>query len=196
MAVRRDPDRTRARILDAATREFAAKGRAGARVDAIARRARVNKRMLYHYFGSKCGLFQAIVKRAAARNAEALAAMSDDPAEILPAWAESTGANRDWVRLLTWEALEMGEGRAPAAGAERRRNIEAATARLARGRARGLVAKDLDLGHLLLSISALAVFPWAFPQVARLMTGRGPDDPRFRSGRARFLRALARRLRG
>ena len=52
----RDPDRTRGRILAAAIAEFAANGLAGARVDAIARRAGSNKRMLYHYFGDKEGL--------------------------------------------------------------------------------------------------------------------------------------------
>jgi AcrR family transcriptional regulator len=50
--VSRDPGRTRRRILAAALAEFSAKGFAGARVDAIARRAKGNKRMLYHYFGN------------------------------------------------------------------------------------------------------------------------------------------------
>lgn len=60
----RDPDATRARILAAATAEFAKNGLGGARVDAIAARARSNKRMLYHYFGSKEGLFTAVVEEA------------------------------------------------------------------------------------------------------------------------------------
>ena len=54
----RNPERTRTRILSAALKEFAAKGFAGARVDNIARRAAINKRMLYHYFGDKEGLFR------------------------------------------------------------------------------------------------------------------------------------------
>ncbi|HWA36496.1 MAG TPA: helix-turn-helix domain-containing protein, partial [Burkholderiales bacterium] len=53
----RDPDRTRRRILDAATVEFARFGLGGARVDRIAERARANKRMRYYYFGSKEDLF-------------------------------------------------------------------------------------------------------------------------------------------
>ena len=55
----RDAGQTRKRILDAATVEFARKGLGGARVDAIATRAKSNKRMIYHYFGSKEGLFTA-----------------------------------------------------------------------------------------------------------------------------------------
>lgn len=59
----RDPERTRAAVLAAAQREFAAKGLSGARVDQIARRAGANKRMIYHYFGSKAALYIAALER-------------------------------------------------------------------------------------------------------------------------------------
>jgi TetR/AcrR family transcriptional regulator len=62
-ANRRNPDRTRNAILAAAQAEFAANGLSGGRVDAIARRARANKRMIYHYFGSKTGLYLAALER-------------------------------------------------------------------------------------------------------------------------------------
>src|SRR5262245_44069805 len=62
-ANRRDPDRTRNAILVAAQAEVAANGLSGARLDAIARRARANKRMIYHYFGSKSGLYLAALER-------------------------------------------------------------------------------------------------------------------------------------
>jgi AcrR family transcriptional regulator len=61
-AATRDPERTRAAILSAATQEFTAHGLNGARVDAIAQRARVNKRMIYHYFGGKDGLYLAVLE--------------------------------------------------------------------------------------------------------------------------------------
>lgn len=56
-------DRTREAILKAAQEEFASKGLSGGRVDEIARRARANKRMIYHYFGSKDGLYLASLER-------------------------------------------------------------------------------------------------------------------------------------
>jgi AcrR family transcriptional regulator len=58
----RDPDASRQRILAAAIEEFATKGFGDARVDEIARRAGINKRMLYHYFGNKDDLFQAVLE--------------------------------------------------------------------------------------------------------------------------------------
>jgi TetR/AcrR family transcriptional regulator len=60
---RRDARRTRETILAAAQDEFARKGLSGGRVDEIARRARVNKRMIYHYFGSKEGIYLAALER-------------------------------------------------------------------------------------------------------------------------------------
>ncbi|WP_322101777.1 TetR/AcrR family transcriptional regulator [Paraburkholderia sp. J41] len=55
---------TRARILEAAKMEFAKLGLAGARVEAIATRSKANKRMIYHYFGSKEELFVAVLESA------------------------------------------------------------------------------------------------------------------------------------
>jgi len=82
----RDPERTRAAILNAATQEFTAKGLTGARVDAIAKRARVNKRMIYHYFGDKDGLYLAVLEATyeAIRAAELALHLTDrDPVEVM-----------------------------------------------------------------------------------------------------------------
>jgi AcrR family transcriptional regulator len=77
----RDPDRTVQTLLAAATLEFAEKGVAGARVDAIAERAGVNKRMLYHYFGDKRGLYIAVLEAAYAAIRAEERALHLDPAE-------------------------------------------------------------------------------------------------------------------
>ena len=60
---RRSATETRERILQVALAQFATKGLDGSRVDVIAERARVSKNMLYHYFGSKDGLFLAVMER-------------------------------------------------------------------------------------------------------------------------------------
>lgn len=60
----RNADATQKRILDAAKGEFSRLGFGGARVDAIALRAKANKRMIYHYFGSKEELFTAVLEAA------------------------------------------------------------------------------------------------------------------------------------
>jgi AcrR family transcriptional regulator len=60
----RNADATRKRILEAAKLEFSRLGLGGARVDAIAARAKANKRMIYHYFGNKEQLFTAVLDAA------------------------------------------------------------------------------------------------------------------------------------
>lgn len=63
----REPSPRRERILAAAESEFAAHGLAGARVERIALVAGVNKQLLFHYFGSKAGLYQAVIDTVAGR---------------------------------------------------------------------------------------------------------------------------------
>jgi TetR/AcrR family transcriptional regulator len=71
----RDPVGTKRRILAAAAEEFAHRGYDGARVDAIVRRSKVSKNLLYYYFGSKEGLFIAVLEAAYARLHEQQARM-------------------------------------------------------------------------------------------------------------------------
>ncbi len=79
---RRDPQATRARILKAASAEFARHGFAGARGERIAQRGRSSERMLYYYFGSKEGLFRAVLEAAYAslRDAERGLRLDEMPA--------------------------------------------------------------------------------------------------------------------
>ena len=183
----RNPAQTRVRILGAALREFAEKGFAGARVDRIARRARINKRMLYHYFGDKEGLFREILRRKIAERAAWVASAPEDPVERLPFWFELACRDPEWIRLLEWEALQWQERKV--IDEERRKETYTRAVERIRGlQRRGLLAGELDPGQLLLSMMALTAFPLAFPQLARLATGLSVSDRRFQRQRAEFLR--------
>jgi AcrR family transcriptional regulator len=59
-----DPERTKANILEVAAGEFGEKGLAGARIDEIAALTQTSKRMIYYYFGSKEGLYLAVLEEA------------------------------------------------------------------------------------------------------------------------------------
>ena len=109
----RNPERSRARILAAALEEFAAKGYAGARVDAIAQRAGLNKQLISHHFGGKEGLYRAVMEERFGRPGGELTAMAVDPAQIF----ELASEDAQWLRILLWEALE---GNAPAEAPGRR----------------------------------------------------------------------------
>src|ERR1051325_924828 len=60
---RGEPEKTRAAILKAALKEFSEEGVSGARTDEIARRAGVNKALLYYYFKDKEGLYAAALEQ-------------------------------------------------------------------------------------------------------------------------------------
>ena len=191
----RNPQQTQQRILEAALQEFAAKGFAGARVDVIARRARINKRMLYHYFGDKEGLFREVLRRKIAERSAWLASAPEDPVERLPFWFQMACRDRDWVQLLEWEALQWGEKKV--IDEERRQeSVARAVERVRQQQAKGMLDPDLDPGHLLLSMMALTAYPLAFPQLARLATGLSVSDEQFQKQREGFLKQIALLLRG
>ena len=186
----RDPKRTRERILAAALAEFSTKGLAGSRVDAIARRARVNKRMLYHYFGNKDELFRQIMRRKLEERRAWAAASPDDAGETLRYWFRLACEDVDWVRLIEWEALAVGDGRV-LSEAERRRSFARGVEKVRALQAKGRLPGDLDSRHLLLALMGLTTFPLAFPQITRLVTGLSPRNPVFQKRRAEFLGRFA-----
>ena len=188
----RDAVETQRRILAAALQEFSAKGIAGARVDAIAERAGVNKRMLYYYFGSKEGLFRAVL---AERLAERAA--SPPPTRLADRLANRPAAGptaRDFLRLHMWEALQH-DSRRPIESEELR--LQSSQDRVEAIRAEqeaGGIDPTLDPAQLALAELALLMFPAAFPQLTRLVTGAAPDSPEFRAAQSQFFAQLADRL--
>jgi AcrR family transcriptional regulator len=187
--VGRNPQRTRERILSAALREFAANGFAGARVDAIARRAAINKRMLYHYFGNKEHLFREVLRRKITERQASAEGLSGDPAESLPFWFQLSCQDADWVRLLEWEALQADNQLIDETG--RRALALRSLDRICQQQALGYLAGKFEPGHLLLAMRSLTVFPMAFPQLTRLITGHAVSDPQFQKKYAKFLKKFA-----
>jgi AcrR family transcriptional regulator len=186
----RNPERTRERILSAALAEFAANGFAGARVDAIARRAAINKRMLYHYFGDKEHLFREVLRRKIAERRAWAEGLSGDPAESLPFWFKLSCKDADWVRLLEWEALQGVDDRL-IDGNNRRALATGSLGRIRQQQALGYLAGEFEPRHLLLAMRSLTMFPLAFPPLTRLITGRPVSDPQFQKKYAAFLKKFA-----
>jgi AcrR family transcriptional regulator len=188
----RDPIRTRQRILDAALAEFAVKGFAGARVDAIARRAGNNKRMLYHYFGDKEGLFRAVLRYKIKERMSLVEAQApqSDLVSNLPLWFKQNCHDADWVRLLAWESLQTTNNSVPD-GKERRRLARQAATHIRQKQAAGTLRNDVAADHLQLAKTSLAMFPVAFPQITRLIVGLSPHDPKFQREYTRFLETIS-----
>ncbi len=163
----RHPERTRTQILEAATDEFSAYGLGGARVDAIADAAGVNKRMLYHYFGNKEGLFLAVLERAYEKirgQESALRLENLPPAEAMRRLVRFTFhyfvENQYFVALLNSENLHRARhirrsGRATAINSP---VIGILDKLLKRGRKERVFRGGVDPVQLYISIAGVAYF--------------------------------------
>ena len=186
----RAPERTRARILTAAFTEFAAKGFAGARVDAIARRAGSNKRMLYHYFKDKEGLFRAVLRWKISDRMALFHSSSSDFVEGLQVRFAQNCRDHEWIRLLAWESLQSAGGRVHNEP-ERRRLAAGLRELIRRQQAEGKLQSGVKPEYFQLAMASLAMFPLALPQLARIITGCPPHDPKFQREYGKFLETIS-----
>jgi TetR/AcrR family transcriptional regulator len=160
-----DSRKTRDRILRHASDEFAAKGYDGARVDSIARRCRLSKNMLYHYFGSKEGLFIEVLEQMyemLRTHQDDLSIRGTDPVEAMRQLIAHTFsallANPHVIPLLNTENLHKGRHaqRSPRIRALYHRLIKTIDEVLKRGAAEGSFRSGIDPLKLYLSLSSLA----------------------------------------
>lgn len=154
-------------ILDVATAEFAEKGLSGARIDAIAAATKTSKRMIYYYFGSKEGLYVAVLEEAyrRMRKIEAEQHLEDLPPEAaLRRLVEFTfdhhQGNPDYIRLVMCENMERGSYLAQSTIIQQLNvpAIRAIRQLYERGVASGVFRPGLDPIDIHASISALTFF--------------------------------------
>lgn len=164
---KRDAERTRQNILDVATEEFAANGLSGARVDTIAAKTRTTKRMIYYYFGSKEGLYEAVFSHAygGLREVETrIAEAPVDPVAALRNIVEVTfdyhDAHPEFVRLVMIENIHTGAyiATAPQLRMRNRGAIEALERIIHVGRDTGLFRREVDAIDLHLMISSMCFY--------------------------------------
>lgn len=181
-AARRDPDATKSKILAAAWHEFAQKGFAGGRVDAIAERSGANKRMIYHYYGDKEGLFVAVLEAAydRARSAEQaldLEHMAPDAAmrRMIEFTFDSFVKDRSFIQLLNNENLYKARHLKKSTRVPRMHSplIGMIDDILRRGAASGTFRGGVDARQLWISIAALGYF--YFSNIHTLSTIFGRD---------------------
>jgi AcrR family transcriptional regulator len=162
-----DPQGTRRNIVEVATREFADKGYSGARVDAIAERTRTSKRMIYYYFGSKEGLYLAVLDEAYSgiRRAEATLDLDTLPPEaalrtIVGFTFDYYNKHPEFVRLVMNENIMGGTHMARSKTISKLNVtvIDALRRIIARGQKQRLFRRAIDPIELHMSISALGIF--------------------------------------
>jgi AcrR family transcriptional regulator len=186
---KRDPERTRERILDAALVEFGEHGLAGARISAIASRAGVNEQLISYYFDSKEGLYRTLQGRWQVVSADAR--RPELPiAEVVAAFLRLNVEQRSYARLLAWDGLADTGSDADDSDGYFKEMVE----ELGRRQRAGELAADLDPGYVLLVLFAAALAPTVIPQIARRFTGLSANSATFQAAYAEQLRRVVERL--
>lgn len=163
----RDAEATKLRILEAAKSDFAKNGLGGARVDVIAAKANANKRMIYHYFGSKDNLFQAVIENAYhdIRTAEQKLHLDDlEPKGALERLVRFTWQyylkNPEFITLVNSENLHRAKHvkRSELIKAETRKFVAMVSGILERGVSSGDFRAGIDPVQLNITIAAIGYY--------------------------------------
>jgi AcrR family transcriptional regulator len=163
----RDAERTRADILSVATREFADRGYAGARINEIAAKTSTTKRMIYYYFGGKEQLYIAVLEAAYTRIRSLEQQLDVEHLDPVQAIRELAGLTFDhhedhpeFVRLVSIENIHRAEhiARSTVLSGLATPALDVLDAILQRGRAARLFRDDLDALDVHQVISGFCIF--------------------------------------
>lgn len=181
-----DPERTMADIIEVATKEFSEKGLAGARIDDIAQAMRTSKRMIYYYFGSKEGLYVAVLEEAYRRIRQIETELHLEDLAPEDALRKLVGftfdyqlANPDFIRLVMNENIHRGEFLAQSKSIQKLNVpvINAVGKVYERGVKAGVFRSGIDPVDLHMSISALCFFNVSNRHTFSLIFKRDLESP-------------------
>jgi len=182
-AVHRNSRRSRAAILEAAGRIFAEHGLAGARTDAIAAAAGVNKALLYYYFKSKDALYRAVLEeQLTGFHVRALGLLSQ-PGSAAQVLLRYVGEHFDFIRAhphyprLFQRMMLTGDPRGERLVAERMLPVAQKLGTLLRRGMRDGELRECDVLHTAISLVALTVFYFNSAPIIRLVSGAEPFSP-------------------
>lgn len=197
--ITRDPDQTRARILEAARKEFAQHGLGGARVDRIALESGANKRMLYYYFGSKDDLFLAVLEATYEHIRGEERALRLDELDPVEAIRQLVGFTwRYYLRHPEFLTLLNSENLHQARHLKRSRKVRSIHSPfvqmiaevLERGRASGVFRGGVDPVQLYISIAGLSYFYLGNRHTLSTIFGRDLIQPKAQAERLSHMNEL------
>lgn len=181
------PEESRAAILRAAAREFAEHGIAGARTDAIARAARVNKALLYYYYRDKEALYGAVLDQVFGQMKQRVFGILDSdrpPREkilgYVATYFDYIASNPRYPKLVQREMMRAGR-RSPHLQRIVKDYFQPIFARLSRILQQGAEAGDfrpVDPLHFIPSMIALIVFYFGSAPVMQLVMRSNPLAPK------------------
>ncbi len=169
------------RIVAAAREEFAKRGFAGARVDQIARRAGVNKQLLFYYYHSKRGLFQAVLAQTAGDLEAAFGRLANPAGGPLERLRLTLAAQFEFLAQNPQVVALLGQGTRSDGGAAFAPAINRLVVLLAEGQGLGKVRDDLD-PHLAAAQALILMVGYLSMEAVVAASARplGADEPSLR----------------
>src|ERR1700691_198078 len=187
MGSRGQPEESRAAILQAAAREFAELGIAGARTDAIAREARVNKALLYYYFKDKETLYDAVLDNAFSSLKTTVFRVLDGdlpPREkmmaYIGAYFDFIASNQDYPRLMQSAMMRAREGQSLHIDKLIKNYFQPIFARVSELLRQGIADgefRPVNPAHFVPSLVAIIVFYFSSAPMMQKVVGFNPLTP-------------------
>jgi TetR/AcrR family transcriptional regulator len=187
MGSRGRPAESRAAILHAAVREFAQEGLSGARTDAIAKAAGVNKALLYYYFEDKAALYGAVLDQVFSgllENVLPVFAREGTPGEKILAYV---GAHFDYIashplypRVVQGELMRASRGKASHVQRVAKQYFHPLFSQIENAMQQGVACGEfraVNVQHFMSSMGSVIVFYFNSAPVMKLMTGVDPMTP-------------------
>ncbi|MGA8428952.1 MAG: TetR/AcrR family transcriptional regulator [Candidatus Sulfotelmatobacter sp.] len=184
---RGQPEESRAAILHAAAHEFAEHGIAGARTDAIAREAKVNKALLYYYFQDKETLYGAVLENAfSGMKTSVFRALDGDrgPREKILAYVgayfDFVAANQVYPKLMQREMMRVREGQTEHIDKLVKNYFQPIFSRVSELMRLGIAQGEfraVDPAHFIPSIISMIVFYFSGAPVMKKIVGFNPLAP-------------------
>jgi TetR/AcrR family transcriptional regulator len=187
MGSRGQPEESRAAILQAAAQEFAQHGIAGARTDAIAREAKVNKALLYYYFKDKETLYGAVLYEAFSGLKTTVFRVLDGdqpPGQKIMAYAgayfDFIASNQLYPRLMQREMMRAREGHSVHIDKIIKNYLQPIFARVSQVLIEGIADGEfrrVDPVHFVPSMVAMIVFYFSSAPMMQRIVGFNPLTP-------------------
>ncbi len=187
MGTRGQPEESRAAILKAAAREFAEHGIAGARTDAIAKEAHVNKALLYYYFEDKETLYGAVLDEAFSGLKSAVFRVLDSdqpPREKILSYAgayfDFIASNQLYPRLMQREMMRAGDGESQIIDKVVKNYIQPIFIRVSEVMREGIADgefRPVNPAHFVPSVIAMIVFYFSSAPMMQKIVGFNPLSP-------------------
>ncbi len=177
----RNPEKTRARILKAATRLFTKSGYQGTSLSEIVKATGINKRMIYHYFGDKRGLYRAVFvqewaelkvwfDRAVQDHVHETGNFRELMVKLVEVFFDFLSEHQYFTRLMMWDGLEGGDVSNATWKEIRGPLFVQAEFIIHEAQKEGLLDPDFDPGHLIISFLAMTTYYFAYaPSLADII---------------------------